>query len=167
MRESDDALVQTIGALAAARTLIEVAQVMRASARRLVVADGVTLVLRDGERCHYFEEDAIAPLWKGSRFPLSSCISGWVMLHAQIALIPDIYSDPRIPHAAYRPTFVKSLAMVPAPQGKPVAAIGAYWAERHEPSWQEQYTLQMLANAAGIALTNMRLYEEMGQAAGQ
>ncbi len=166
MRDSKDALVQTIGALAAAKTLNDVARVMRASARRLVVSDGVTLVLREGEQCHYFDEDAIAPLWKGSRFPLAACISGWVMLHAQIALIPDIYSDPRIPHDAYRPTFVRSLAMVPVPQEKPVAAIGVYWADRHEASWNEQYTLQTLANAAGVALTNMRLYEELGQAVG-
>jgi hypothetical protein len=31
------------------------------------------------------------------------------MLHAQIALIPDIYADSRVPHDAYRPIFVKSL----------------------------------------------------------
>ncbi len=166
MRDSEDALVLTIGALAAAKTLDDVARVMRASARALVVADGVTLVVREGEQCHYFDEDAIAPLWKGSRFPLGACISGWVMLHAQIALIPDIYSDPRIPHDAYRPTFVRSLAMVPVPQEKPVAAIGAYWAQRHQASWNEQYTLQTLANAAGVALSNMRLYEELGQAVG-
>ncbi len=72
-----------------------------------------------GKRCYYLDEDANAPLWKGSRFPLDSCISGWVILRGQIAVIPDIYSDARIPHAAYRPTFVKSLAMVPVPQKNP------------------------------------------------
>ena len=162
---SEDALVQTVLALAAAKTVEAVAQEMRLSARQLVVADGVTFVLRDGDQCHYFDEDAIAPLWKGSRFPLHACISGWVMLHAQIALIPDIYADPRIPHEAYRPTFVRSLAMVPVPQGRPVAAIGAYWADRHEASWSEQYTLQTLANAAGVALTNLALYEGLRTAA--
>ena len=46
---------------------------------RFTDPDGVTLVLRDNGRCHYVEEDAIGPLWKGQRFPLESCISGWVM----------------------------------------------------------------------------------------
>jgi putative two-component system response regulator len=82
-------------------------------------------------------------------------------LHGEIAVIPDIYSDARIPHAAYRPTFVKSLAMVPVPQNNPVAAIGAYWSQMHEASWGEQYVLQALANAAGVALQNMRLYAEL------
>jgi hypothetical protein len=68
--------------------------------RRLVGADGVRFVLREGECCHYVDEDAIAPLWKGNRFPLEACISGWVMLHAQIALIADLYADPRVPHEA-------------------------------------------------------------------
>ncbi len=51
------------------------------------------------------------------------------MLNRQIAVIPDIYLDPRIPHEAYRPTFVKSLVMVPVREADPIAAIGAYWAQ--------------------------------------
>ena len=161
MVKSQDSLLQTIGALAAARNLREVALVVRQSARRLVGADGVSFVMREQDQCHYIDEDAISPLWKGKRFPLETCISGWVMLHAQIAVIPDIYVDTRVPQEAYRPTFVKSLVMVPVPQEKPVAAIGAYWAKTHEATWNEQYTLQALANAAGVALTNMQLYAEL------
>ena len=123
-------------------------------------ADGVTFILREQDQCYYVEEDAIAPLWKGSRFPLTACISGWVMLHGQIAVVRDIYADARIPHEAYRPTFVKSLAVVPVPQERPVAAIGAYWAHIHEATWGEQHTLQLLANAAGRALGNMMLCTE-------
>jgi len=44
---------------------------------------------------------------------MSACISGWTMLNRQPAVIEDIYADPRIPADAYRPTFVRSLAMVP------------------------------------------------------
>jgi GAF domain-containing protein len=162
-----DPLLQTIGELASAATLEEVARAVRQRARALVKADGVTFVLRENDSCYYLDEDAIAPLWKGSRFPLATCISGWVILHGQIAVIPDIYADPRIPHAAYRPTFVKSLAMVPVPQTKPLAAIGAYWSEVRGASWGEQYTLQALANAAGVALQNMRLYDELSRGAGK
>jgi hypothetical protein len=45
--------------------------------------------------------------------------------------------------------------MVPAPQDKPVAALGAYWASPHEASWSEQHTLQALANAVGLAIKSM------------
>ncbi len=148
--------------IATADTLDKVIGVVRRCARSLVNSDGVSFVLREGDQCFYAEEDAIAPLWKGSRFPLEACVSGWVMLNAQIAIIPNIYSDiQRVPHEAYRPTFVKSMAMVPVPQDNPVAAIGAYWGELHEATWAEQYTLQAIANAAGMALKNMPFYIEL------
>jgi GAF domain-containing protein len=150
-----DPLLDIIRAVAVAEGLPQIAQSIRDGARHLVGADGVSFVLHDDGQCHYFEEDAIAPLWKGRRFPMSICISGWVMQHAQIALIRDIFTDARIPHDVYRQTFVKSLAMVPAPQDKPVAALGAYWATAHEASWSEQHTLQALANAVGLAMKNM------------
>jgi hypothetical protein len=106
-------LIDTIEALSATRTIAEVADVVRKAARRISGADGVAFVLRDNEQCWYFDEDAIGPLWKGKRFPLTACISGWAMLNRQTVVIPDIYLDDRIPHDAYRPTFVKSLVMTP------------------------------------------------------
>jgi GAF domain-containing protein len=90
-----------------------VIEVVRSAARGIFSADGVTFVLREGDLCHYVEEDAIAPLWKGQRFPMSACISGWSMLHGQTVAIEDVFTDPRIPHDAYRRTFVKSLIMTP------------------------------------------------------
>ena len=79
----------------------------------MISADGVTFVLRDYSNCHYVEEDAISPLWKGQRFPMTSCISGWAMMNNKTAVIPDIFADDRIPHEVYRKTFVKSLVMAP------------------------------------------------------
>jgi GAF domain-containing protein len=144
-----------VSALERARSLHDIIEAVRRSARALTHADGVTFVLRERGECFYAEEDAIAPLWKGRRFPLEACISGWVMLHGQIALIPDIYVDARIPHDAYRATFVKSLLMVPAPQERPLASIGAYWASVHTATWAEQHTLQSIANAAGGTLRKL------------
>ncbi|MBN2711494.1 MAG: PAS domain-containing protein [Planctomycetes bacterium] len=131
------------------------------AARQLTGADGVTFVLRDGANCYYAEEDAISPLWKGNRFPLNTCISGWVMLNRQNAEIEDIYQDPRIPHDAYRPTFVKSLAMVPVRRDDPVAAIGAYWSTHHKPSRDEVEVMQCLADAASLALVNVKLNADL------
>lgn len=148
-------------ALSMARGTEEILATVRAHARSLVGADGITFVLRDGEMCHYAEEDAISPLWKGMRFPLTACISGWAMLNRKAAIIEDIYADERIPHAAYRPTFVKSLAMVPVRQDDPVGAIGAYWAERRRPTPAEIATLTRIANGAAVAFTNIGLMKSL------
>jgi hypothetical protein len=68
--------------IAVAETLDSLIEVVRTTARAVCRADGVTFVLRDGDKCHYVEEDAISPLWKGQRFPLETCISGWAMLNS-------------------------------------------------------------------------------------
>ena len=133
-------------------TLEEAIDVVRQSARAICSADGVTFVLRDADKCHYVEEDAIAPLWKGQRFPLTACISGWAMLNGKTAAIEDIYADARIPHDAYRKTFVKSLVMVPVRADGPVAAIGAYWADRRSFKVQEVAVIEALADMVGKAL---------------
>lgn len=137
---------------------------MRTAARRLTGADGATFVLRDEGQCYYADEDAISPLWKGQRFPLEMCISGWTMLNRRPALIGDIYRDARVPHEAYRPTFVKSLAMVPIRTIDPVGAIGNYWAHHHEPSAAEVELLQALADSTAVAMENVRAYEELERA---
>ena len=147
-----EALAAVIRRLSCAERLPEVMEVTAAAARRMIGADGVTFVLREGDSCHYAEEDAIGPLWKGQRFPASACISGWVMEHARAVAIPDIREDARIPQDAYAPTFVRSLAMVPVRQERPVAALGAYWADLHAASAEELDRLQTLANAASLAL---------------
>src|SRR5688572_48907 len=109
-------LVEVVQDLSHVRDLPAIMAIVRQAARDLTGADGATFVLREGEYCYYAEENAISPLWKGQRFPLKMCISGWVMMNAQPAVIEDIYVDDRIPHNAYKPTFVKSLAMVPIRQ---------------------------------------------------
>ncbi|MES1199909.1 MAG: HAMP domain-containing sensor histidine kinase [Pseudomonadota bacterium] len=156
-----ECLTVAIQALSRARTISEVSEIVRRAARTLSGADGATFVLRDGELCHYVDEDAIAPLWKGQRFPMEACVSGWVMRHARAITIEDIYADPRIPADAYRPTFVKSLAMTPIRRTDPIGAIGAYWAAQSTPSREEVDALQTLADSTSIALENVRLYGEL------
>jgi hypothetical protein len=154
-------LVEAVQRLAMARGLPDVQEIVRRSARRIAGADGATFVLRDADRCHYADEDAIAPLWKGQRFPMSACISGWAMLNRRPAVIPDIYADARIPHDAYRPTFVKSLVMVPIRTLDPVGAIGAYWATPHEATEEEIGLLAALADSTAVAMENVRVFSEL------
>lgn len=157
-------LVAVVQDLSLARDLDTVMAIVRRAARELTGADGATFVLRDkGEMCFYADEEAIAPLWKGQRFPMSTCISGWAMLNRQNAVIEDIYVDPRIPHDAYRPTFVKSLVMVPIRTQNPLGAIGNYWAERRQPTPEEVKLLQALADTTAVALENVQLYEQLEQ----
>ncbi len=118
---------RVVAQISAADDLATLVAVARTAARQLAGSDGATFVLREGDRCFYVDEDSIAPLWKGQRFPIDECISGWAMLHGEPAVIPDITVDERIPQAAYLATYVRSLVMVPV--GAPAAAaIGTYWA---------------------------------------
>jgi diguanylate cyclase (GGDEF)-like protein len=153
-------LVIAVERLSRARSL-EVQSVVSRAARRLTGADGATFVLRLDDQCFYADEDAIGPLWKGQRFPLSACVSGWAMQHRRSAIIPDIYADARVPVDAYRPTFVKSLVMVPVRSSDPVGAIGNYWAEHHEPTAAELQVLEALADCAAIAVEHVRVLTQL------
>lgn len=158
---SIERLIGIVQDLSLAHSLKEVIAIVRDEARHLTGADGSTFVLRDGDLCYYAEENAIGPLWKGMRFPMTQCISGWVMLNAQPAVIEDIYSDKRVPSDTYRPTFVKSLVMVPIRRSAPIGAIGNYWASRRLPSVEQVAVLQALADTASVALENAELYGEL------
>ncbi|MGC4073365.1 MAG: ATP-binding protein [Nibricoccus sp.] len=154
-------LLQAVIDLSSVRSLNEITAIVRTAARQLVNADGATFVLRDGDLCFYADEDAIQPLWKGKRFPMSACISGWVMHNRAQAMIDDIYQDDRIPHDAYRPTFVKSLVMTPVRVSQPIAAIGVYWAINHDATSDEANLLQLLADTTAVALENVRLVQTL------
>ena len=156
-------LLRAVQDLSLARSLPEIQRIVRTAARELTGCDGATFVLRDNGKCYYADEDAIEPLWKGMRFPMEICVSGWAMLNGQAAVIPDIYLDDRIPHEAYRPTFVKSLVMVPIRKLNPVGAIGTYWAHERQPAKHEISLLQALADSTSIAMENVAIYTEMEQ----
>ncbi len=143
-------------ALRAAVRLEDIQRVVRSAPVHIADAAGGTFVLRDGDKCFYADEDAISPLWKGQRFPIGECISGWAMQHGRTAVVPDIARDERIPLAAYRPTFVRSLVMVPI--GRPaVAAMGAYWTTPYEPPPWTVAALEEVAEAAADAVGRVGL----------
>lgn len=156
-------LVTTVQKLSLARDIDTITDVVRKVARDLTGADGATFVLKDNNMCYYAEEDAIEPLWKGQRFPMTACISGWTMIHKEWAVIADIYADSRIPIEAYRPTFVKSLAMVPIRTIDPIGAIGNYWANTHAPTPEEMVILQSLADITSVSIENVYAYNELNE----
>lgn len=154
-------LIQAVQEVSAAVSLEEIIAIVKRTARAGTGADGVSFVLRDGNQCHYVDEDSIAPLWKGLRFPMSACISGWAMLHRQAVAIPDITVDLRIPQDAYQPTFVRSLVMVPIRSSAPVGAIGAYWSETRFFSPDVIHWLQALADATSAGIEAIRANAEI------
>jgi signal transduction histidine kinase len=156
-------LTLAIERLGSARTLDEVTGILRDSARRIAGADGIAIVLRDGNLCHYVAEDAMAPLWAGQRFPAKICISGLAMRDRQPIVIGDVMADPRVPHAAYAPTFVRSMVMMPIGSPHPVAAMGAYWSDIGEPGEAVATLLHTLARAATTALENGRLFGALAE----
>ncbi len=156
-------LVLAVQELSLARDLETVMTIVRKAARELTGADGATFILRDEEQCFYADEDAIGPLWKGLRFPLNDCISGWSMIHREQVVIEDITIDERIPQEAYSPTFVKSLVMVPIRTIDPIGAIGNYWGYHHRATQEEVMLLQSLADITAVSLENINLYNQLEQ----
>ncbi len=160
-RRAMEQLITVVQELSLARNIETIMSIVQRAARELTGADGATFVLREGNQCYYAEENAISPLWKGRRFPMDVCISGWVMLNRQATVIEDIYTDPRIPAEAYRPTFVRSLAMVPIRTMDPIGAIGNYWAKRCRPDPAIVKLLQAMADTTAVAMENVRVYGEL------
>jgi hypothetical protein len=156
VREDQDFRLKLLEAaedrLGVAASLDEIIAIVRSTARSVCSADGVTFVLRNNGKCHYIEEDAIGPLWKGQKFPMETCISGWCMMNNATAAIEDIFVDDRIPHDVYRKTFVKSLVMVPIGGDAPVAAMGTYWNEKRAFSEHDVAAVEALAAAVSKAM---------------
>ena len=148
-------LADAAKSLAAARSVDEIVAILCRSARDIVGSDGIAVVLRDGDVCHYVAEDAIEPLWRGVRFPAAECVSGWAMMNRRTVVIPDIETDPRVPQAAYHRTSMRSLAMVPIGAPDSVAALGAYWCAFIEPDDSTIRQLEILAQVATIAFERL------------
>lgn len=150
--------------LASSRTTEAIVTVLRNSARDLAGCDGIAVVLREGDLCHYVAEDAVSPLWAGERFAASGCISGLSMQSGRTIAIPDVAVDARIPQAAYARTFVKSMVMVPIGRPTAVAALGGYWATKGAPPADAVATLEGLAKIATSSFENVRLIKSLKEA---
>lgn len=163
-RDRAEMLVAAIERLAGAGAIDDIVSTLRTTARRLIGADGIAVILREAEQCWYVEEDAMGPLWKGQKFPLASCISGWAMVNKQSVVIDDIRLDQRIPQELYADTFVRGLLMVPVRSNDPIGAIGAYWSEPYQAEAAQVATLERLARATATAMENVRLISALSKA---
>ncbi len=160
-------LIESVKQLAAAQTIENVQQIVTDAGRKLVNSDGSAIVFQDGGECYYAFENTNEPLWQGRRFAAEECISGWVMTNQEPAIIEDVYQDPRIPLEIYKPTYVKSLVMVPVTGMEVIVAVGNYFKNRYLPTDEEVRLLQTLADAAATAIGNIRLYNELEERVNQ
>lgn len=152
LKQTNQTLTQLLDVadqLTLALTPSDLAGIIKHAARQLIGADGVSIIFREGDQCHYVDEDAVSPLWKGQKFPMDGCVSGWAMHHRQPVTIENIEQDQRVPLNLYRHSFVKSLALSPIGQNDPIGAIGVYWAERHVITEAELALLNALCNMTG------------------
>lgn len=156
-------LVDAVHRLSVCRTNAEIIAIVTRATRLGTGADGASFVLPEDGQCHYVDEDAIAPLWKGRRFPMTSCVSGWAIRHCARVVIPDIAKDPRVLPDMYQPSFVRALVVVPIRSREPFGAIAAYWAQPQAIPTPVVDWLQALADAACAGLEAVRAHQEIEQ----
>lgn len=154
-------LVYAVKNLSAAHTMEEIQKVTAASAKALLYCDGVTLMLREGDSYRAVGEDPILPLCGGKPFPLEGWISGQSILDNQIAVIPDIMADAKLPHDLAKDAPIKSLVMVPVNPDDPFAALGYYWSTEFIPTANDIQLLQTIADVAAKAIQNIQLVDNL------
>lgn len=158
-------LIAASAELAGTRSVDEIVDVLRRTARAAISADGIAVVIRDGEFCHYVAEDAVGPLWSGRRFPVHECVSGAAMRGGETIAISEVRDDARVPQDLYNATFVRSLVIAPIGRPEPIAALGAYWSETGPASSATIERLEGLATLATVAIENVRLIDARDRAA--
>lgn len=151
--------MDVLARLSHVRSSTELVDALRASARHVAACDGIAIIRREGEEVIYIAEDAETKMWTGVRCPVEQCVSGLAMVENRPILIPDIYADARVPHAAYRPTFVKSMAVFPIGLGEPRLALGAYWGSTGEIDRGAVTLLSSLARAASESFERVERHE--------
>lgn len=160
-------LASSIGKLVGVGSVSELATELCSAGQKLLDAAGATFVLSEGEEVYYAEEVAEGRLWKGQRFPVTACISGWAIKNRTPAVVENVFEDSRVPQEAYVPTFVKSLVMMPLQRdGKVLGALGIYWNCHHKADEEELLVLNKLASAAARALAQADLFDDCARLRG-
>jgi hypothetical protein len=154
-------LTEAMAEMERCTSLSDVLEVLRSRGRAIAKADGVTIVLRQGEEVAYVGEDAIAPLWTGKSFAIRTCISGRAILERQPIMIPNIRLDNRVPLNSYLSTFVQSMVVFPLGAGQPIGALGCYWAEARPIEKGAMALIDYLTRSANTALERLAIAREI------
>ncbi|TAF08942.1 MAG: diguanylate cyclase [Nostocales cyanobacterium] len=163
---SIERLMIVVQELSSAHSLEEITKIALSAVRELTSSDGATFVLSDNGFSYYFDEDAIAPLWKGQRFPMDTTMNGWVIRTHQPVIIEDVFNDHRNYRSFYEHTFIKSMAIVPIFNKERMivmGTIGTYWGYQHQATTEEVKLLQSLAASTAVAMENIQIYSQLEQ----
>jgi diguanylate cyclase (GGDEF)-like protein len=147
--------------LCLARSLEEITKIVLASVREITNSDGANFILLDYGFSYYVDENAIAPLCKGQRFPINFDIAGSVMLSGKTSIIEDISNDNKNIRHFYQETFVKSMVIVPICRQQAIGAIATYWSYQHQATTEEVKLLELLAKSTAIAMENVDIYSQL------
>ncbi|TCR70971.1 hypothetical protein EV561_1371, partial [Rhizobium sp. BK376] len=147
-------LTKAIAAMGRAETPEQVVETIRMAARSLIGCEGIAIIRRDGDYCHYIEEDASGP-WKGHKFPASACISGWSM-NRQTVVVPDISKDSRIPGELYAGHLRAGRRDGPCPDRRSDRRDRCLLVTSLTPAQWEVDVLEALAGAAATAIEKTR-----------
>jgi signal transduction histidine kinase len=157
-------LADAIEHLQAAGSRDRVTDILRRAAHRLCDADGVCVVRRGGEQCHYVEEGDVGPVPRGQHLPLLSRVADLAMRQRRTVVVADAHGDPRIPRDDLGPAFVRSLVAVPVGGEAPEASIGVCWSRIHMPDREEVSALEALARSAAGAFRAIDLLSSLTSA---
>jgi diguanylate cyclase (GGDEF)-like protein len=161
-KQSDfDSFLNVISNVSRVDNFPELQTLLKKAAKQLTASDATSLILRQGEKCFYLDEESAKPLWKGMSFPLSSCISGWSILNAETVAIEDIFKDERVPIALYQDKNIQSLLVVPIGKSKVIGVISVYWNDMHTPSQSEIMQLEALAGVSSLVFELMKNHSEL------
>jgi PAS domain S-box-containing protein len=158
-----EAIATTATALRAAPTRADMLRVIAHQTRRLLKAEGVSLVMRDlisGERVNVLADGAWAG-WNGIRTPPGVGITGHVITTGRPYLSNDIFSDPLL----IRPDLMGNLrAVVCAPLIEQGQTIGVLWAGRATDMADDDLRLlALIGDIATNALSRAQLVETLEQ----
>ncbi|MBN1608601.1 MAG: PAS domain-containing protein [Polyangiaceae bacterium] len=156
-------VARAVQELSRARSVECIVELVCRAARSLTDSDGAAVAFREGHSCRYLDENAVEPLWKGQQFELEGDVVGFAIEQRQCAFIGDIHTDERFSRDRFRSTFVHSVLVVPLGLDEPVGTVEALWATAHHGSADETGLLRVIANAAYVALENVRVLSELEQ----
>jgi signal transduction histidine kinase/DNA-binding response OmpR family regulator len=145
--------------LAGAADLLALRAIAVDTAGRLTSADGTTFAVREGDEGRYADPertgtDPPGPL-PGTPFPLAASLGDWACEHRRPAVIDDIGTDLRVP-PELRDGTGHSAVVVPVPADQPIATLGTFWTQPHQPDAIEVRLLQALADSIAAALSGLR-----------
>ncbi len=149
-------LAKVVQDLTMARDVGAVARLAVQAACPLAGAAGAAFVLKEGDTYHCLEEDGTEPRWKWRKLPLPEPGEGRTVLERGPVVLEDMDTADAVPWSSCIEGACKSLVLVPVGAPEPFGAVGCYWTEPHRVNEEDLRLLGALADAAGVALENVR-----------